>query len=99
LLDETGAAYELATSTARNLMIEAALGEDPDRRKSALKFAINAENRGRIEAILALAQSRPGIATTSQEFDQDRWLLNVQNGTLHQKTGELREHRRGDVRH
>jgi P4 family phage/plasmid primase-like protien len=95
-LDETGEVVRLATRTVRGVSSEAASIDDPDRRKTAMRFAINAESRGRIDAMIGLAQSRDGIATTSQEFDQDPWLLNVQNGTVDLRINELKPHSRAD---
>jgi putative DNA primase/helicase len=42
--------------------------------------------------MVALAQSEPGIAARAQDFDQDPWLLNVQNGIIDLKTGKLLQH-------
>ena len=46
---------------------------------------------------MALARSEPGIPILPTDFDQDPFLLNVQNGTIDLRTGELRPHRRADL--
>ena len=46
---------------------------------------------------MTLARSEPGIPILPTEFDQDPLLLNVQNGTIDLRTGELRPHRRSDL--
>src|SRR5262249_31776513 len=50
-----------------------------------------------LKALIAVAQSEPGIAVQVDELDSDPWLLNTQNGTLDLKTGKLRAHRREDL--
>lgn len=63
-----------------------------------LKFAKQSENRHNRNNMIADAASHPGIAVADpEEFDKDHWLLNVENGTIDLKTGELRPHQRGDM--
>jgi putative DNA primase/helicase len=50
-----------------------------------------------IEGVERLARTLAPMATSPGEFDRDPWLLNVQNGTIDLRTGELREHRREDM--
>lgn len=59
-------------------------------------FAKRSNNAHGIRAMVALARSEPGVAIGQHELDADPWLLNVENGTLDLRTGELREHRRTD---
>jgi putative DNA primase/helicase len=47
--------------------------------------------------MIALAQFQPGIAITPDDLDNDIWLLNVHNGTINLKTGQLRPHSRDDL--
>ncbi len=47
--------------------------------------------------MIALARSEPGIPILPAQLDTDPWLLNVSNGTLDLRTGELRPHRREDL--
>ena len=44
--------------------------------------------------MIASAQSEPGIPILLEDLDKDDWLLNVQNGTIDLKTGELLPHSR-----
>lgn len=48
--------------------------------------------RARIEAMIALVKSEPGITVDHRGFDKEPSLLNVQNGTVDLKTGKLRVH-------
>ena len=47
--------------------------------------------------MLGLAEKEVGIPVTPEELDADPWLLNVTNGTIDLRTGELREHRPEDL--
>ena len=52
------------------------------------------------EEILAVQQvvhAERGIPVLVHELDADPWALNVANGTLNLKTGELREHDQKDL--
>jgi putative DNA primase/helicase len=64
--------------------------------KKQLGWAKASEARTRIEAMISLAKSEPGIPRCPDEFDRDPWLLNCLNGTIDLRTGQLREHRRED---
>jgi len=71
---------------------------DLDERKKLLGFAITLRKRRGLENFTALAATLDGIAIGSPErFDANAWLLNVENGTVDLRTGELREHERSDL--
>jgi len=67
------------------------------RAKSRLKWASACQARARLDAMVALAASEPPIPVRSDDFDRDPWLLNVANGTLDLRSGDLRPHRREDL--
>jgi putative DNA primase/helicase len=60
------------------------------------KFSLMSQSNGRIEAMLNLAKSLPGIAISVEDLDRDPWLLNNLSGTYELKAGVLRDHRRED---
>jgi putative DNA primase/helicase len=64
--------------------------------KRVMKFCLDSESAARINAMLDLARSEPGIPILPDDLDRDPWLFNCPNGTLELKTGNLREHRRED---
>ena len=66
-------------------------------RGAMFKHARSSQSKKAIEAMLWLARSEPGIPTELTDFDADPMLLNVANGTLDLRTGELSPHRRGDL--
>jgi len=59
--------------------------------------AKNSQAIARLQAMIKLARSEPEIVATPDEFDTDPWLLNVNNGTIDLRTGELRPHRQEDL--
>jgi putative DNA primase/helicase len=88
--DETGAIDRKAKEAAEEVWAEAKAETDDDKRKGAFKFAAECQNRARITNMIALAETEPGIPVIASMLDADPWLLNVQNGTLDLRTGELR---------
>lgn len=56
------------------------------------KHAIRSEARDRLRAMIDLARSE--VPVRPEELDRDPWLLNVHNGTLDLRTGELLSHHR-----
>lgn len=66
-------------------------------RDARMRHAKRSQSKGAIESAIWLARSEPGIAARLTRFDADGWLLNVANGTLDLRTGELRPHRREDL--
>lgn len=67
------------------------------RRKALAAWASKSESRDRREAMASLMQAEPGIAVAPRHLDVDPWLLNVENGTLDLRTGQLRPHDRADL--
>jgi len=91
LVDPGGRAEKLAKETAIEFLRQAA---DFDN-QAAVKFAKQTLDQRRINAMLQSAQCELPIGV--DELDTDRDLLNVMNGTVDLRTGELRPHRRGDL--
>jgi putative DNA primase/helicase len=84
-----------AKDTVRAIYTEAVAEDDPDKRHKVAAWAIQSESAHRIEAMMHLARSH--VPASPDDFDADPWLLNVENGTLDLRTGELGPHRRGDM--
>lgn len=95
--DETGEAERRAKATVKAMYHEADPGGGIPLDRNLAAHALKSEARPRIEAMLALARSERPIAVTPVVFDADRWALNVENGTVDLRTGELRPHRREDL--
>jgi len=87
----------LAKETARNILREAADEEDDDRRKGLIKHAIHSESDAKLNAMISLARSEPGIPVQTKELDSNPWLFNCCNGTIDLRTGVLLPHNREDL--
>ncbi len=96
-VDDTGGVRRRAKATTRSIYGESEKQEHAELRKELAQHAIVSEARSRVEAMVALAESEPGIPVRPDDLDKDPWLLNVENGTIDLRTGELREHRREDL--
>jgi putative DNA primase/helicase len=57
-----------------------------------LKWAHRSQDAKRINNLLDLARCEPSIPVLPDQLDRDPWLLNVQNGTIDLRTGEIRAH-------
>lgn len=75
----------------------AAVTSSEDISEELTKWARDSSKRARLEAITALAQSEPELAASSSIWDTDPWVLNVANGTIDLRSGELSDHRQGDM--
>jgi putative DNA primase/helicase len=95
--DDNSEVERRAKSTVRAIYREASQVENQERRKAIAKHALDSEKKTRITHMIDLAKSDSSIAVRPADFDRDPWLLNVQNGTLDLKTGELRPHRGEDL--
>jgi putative DNA primase/helicase len=62
-----------------------------------LKFCLKSQAAQRVNAMLDMARSEPGVPILPAEMDVNPRLLNVENGTIDLRTGELRPHRQEDL--
>ncbi len=79
------------------LWAEAEAEPDPARQAELKKHAHQSNHRYPIASMLNLARSDPRIATRLDRFDRDPDVLNVANGALDLRTGDLRPHDRSDL--
>ena len=96
-VDGAGRVRRLARETVRQIGGEAPETSDDAERKTLLKWALASEAKAKIDAMLGLAEAERGIPVEPEELDRGRWILNVENGTIDLRTGELQNHRRGDL--
>jgi putative DNA primase/helicase len=90
--DEKGEVVERAKNVAAELWDDALRHTDATERARAVKWALTSEGAARVEAMVKLARTDPAIAIRPEQLDADPWLLNVQNGTVDLRTGQLRPH-------
>ncbi|MBE0660685.1 MAG: bifunctional DNA primase/polymerase [Bryobacteraceae bacterium] len=93
-IDDAGRASLAAKDVARRLYAEAATITDDTPRRAAAGWARQSESAARRAAMLTLAQGEGRIPVRPEAFDADPWLLNVLNGVVDLRTGELLQHRR-----
>jgi putative DNA primase/helicase len=94
--DRTGETQRRAKATAISINIEAGHASDDGHRKQLRDWAGKSESMAKRDAMIRAAQSEPEIAALAEQFDANKWLFNVANGTLNLSTGQLHPHRRGD---
>ena len=89
-------AQEAAKQVTRELIAYAETLLDEEMKKEYLKHALKSQAAKRIKAILDLARSDKDILSSIDEFDQNDYLLNLQNGTYDLLKHEFLCHKRTD---
>jgi putative DNA primase/helicase len=82
---------------AERLLARAQTAEAKKAAEAIVGFAAQSENANRLSNMVALASSDPLMARTPDQLDKHPYLLNVANGTVDLRTGELRPHCRADL--
>lgn len=106
-IDEVGHWPHAAAETARAMFEEAVVAlrsamarDDADRIKIAkadMAWAAKSQSSSRLAAMVQVARTMPSITVAHERLDADPMLLNVANGTIELRSGELRPHRRDDL--
>jgi len=92
--DTTDKIITLGHLTARSIYREAADESDPERRKRLASHAVRTEAMTRVNAMLK--SSEPYLAIKPNMLDRDPYKLNVKNGTIDLKFGDLKPHDKND---
>jgi putative DNA primase/helicase len=88
--DLTGDVERRAKATVDSLYEQAKFDAN---RKAALTAAwLKFQRASHLRAIIELASTEPGVPVLVNDLDADPWALNVHNGTIDLRTGELRPH-------
>jgi len=85
---------QFAGDVIKSLYADAAKCDDPDRRKLLAQWARKTESRDALSSMIDLTIAQPGIAISQDQLDADPMLLNVNNGILNLRTGQLMPHNR-----
>lgn len=93
-LDDDGAINRLAVDlTGKIAELSLSPNLSDKQIEGVFRFAMALRRRRGLDNMVALARHRPEIAIGNPEaFDSHAWLLNLENGTLDLRTGELRPH-------
>src|SRR5262249_12560907 len=94
--DITGVIYDYAELVIKEIYAEASQQQDKTGREAVSTHAVKSESRGKIEAMLGLAQGLPDIRTDIKRFDNNPFLFNAANATIELRTGTAREFKRED---
>lgn len=94
--DERGEVERRAKSVIRDMYLQA-LQAPAEERGTLVAHAMKSEQAPRVEAMIRLARSEPGIAIGHDELDQRTMCLTVRNGAVDLTVGELRPHDRGHL--
>ena len=86
-----------AKQTVLDILVEAREAESKTRRKELVAHAFRSESDARIRAMIRQASSELELVVSHTQLDQDPWLLNLENGTLDLRTGQLRPHAPRDL--
>lgn len=89
-IDETGQIMQYAKKTVRSFHEDMKRFAGTEAYDKIKKHAVRSESLSRLKAMLELAQ--PQLAAHVEDLDNDDWLLNVQNGVIDLKTGQLLPH-------
>lgn len=94
--DDEGTPLRLAGVLARQIA-ENAVELDDELRIKTRAWAKTCESRARHEAVILIAKSQQGCTVRVEDLDDDQWTLNVLNGTIDLRTGEIHPHDRDDL--
>jgi len=92
--DVTGEVVRQAKATVDQLHEEALTS---DRKQEVVRAWLRFQSASHIRAIVDLAETEPGVPVTVGQMDADPWALNVANGVVDLRTGELRPHDPGEL--
>lgn len=94
--DDDGGVRRLAKDMARERFRRAADVDNPDEKGRIARWAVQSENRARIDAALYMASAEPPLADSGRDWDADPWALGVQNGVVDLREGTLHDGRRDE---
>ena len=96
-LDEGYLVHDKGLQMIRGIYAELIKTADYRNRLDIEKHAMQSESARRRKAFIEVASWIPDLNVKTDHLDINPWLLNVENGTIDLRTGELREHRQEDM--
>ena len=94
--DQNAVVERYAKATIRQLFTDGLNIADKEQREATIKFAMRSDSDHGIRALLNRAAAEENIPILLDDLDADPWSLNVINGTVDLRTGQLRLHDRND---
>lgn len=83
---------EQAKAVAVSLLRQLDQVKGKEERARLFRWATRSETAGAIAALVRLARGIDGVLVDHEQLDADPFLLNVRNGTIDLRTGQLRPH-------
>ncbi|GHU81843.1 hypothetical protein FACS189468_5180 [Spirochaetia bacterium] len=96
-LDEGYMVHDKGLQMIRGIYAELIKTADYRDRLDIEKHAMQSESARRRKAFIEVASWIPDLNVKTDHLDTNPWILNVENGTVDLRTGELREHRQEDM--
>jgi len=91
--DTNGTIYQCAKNTIKNMYgLVLPNIDDYDKKKMFLKQLVRSENQHALKAMLESASNEPDIPIDVLDFDSQKGLINVENGIVDLRTGDLLPH-------
>jgi putative DNA primase/helicase len=90
--DNSGEIMRRAKYTTDMILAEAEAIEDGEERDKQKKYGRKCQSSNRLDAMVKLATSEPDVLVDHTALDAHPYLLNVRNGTINLRTGELQPH-------
>ena len=90
--DQTGMVRRWSKIVVRSIAEESNRAETADERDALLKWAKRSESSASRAALLKNAEAEEGVSILPEEMDRDPFALNVLNGTIDLRTGQLGPH-------
>jgi putative DNA primase/helicase len=88
---------QVAKKVARAFLKDAAAEVDKKHAEDLLRHARYSESSYGVNAMIALAKGEPALQVSMDDFEQNRFLINLGNGTYDLKNKIFREHRLEDM--
>ena len=96
-LDDGDLIHDKGLKMIRGIYAELHKTSDMRDRLVIERHAMQSESVRRRKAVIEAASWIPELNVKTDDLDKDPWLFNVKNGTIDLRTGEIREHRQGDL--
>lgn len=90
--DQTGTVRRWSKVVVRSIMEESNRAETADERDALVRWAKRSEAAASRSALLRNTEAEEGVSIVPEEMDRDPYALNVLNGTIDLRTGQLNPH-------